>query len=84
MAETLHIEDVKNYINLQLAGAAVGQRGMISVRQLYSNIKKYTNMKELDYAEFLIMLNDMRDELNIRPGEIGVDVNYLTLCKPAS
>jgi hypothetical protein len=81
MSATIAPHDIKGLVELQLAGAAVGQRGMVAVRQLYSNIKKYTELHDLEYAQFLSTLDSLRDELNIRPGEIGLDVNYLTLRK---
>lgn len=70
---------VKSAVLLQLAGAAsAGKGGVLSTRQLYTNIKRYTS-ETYSYYEFLEWLESMRDELNTRNGELGVEANYVSL-----
>jgi hypothetical protein len=71
---------VQSFINLQLAGAAVGQGGSLSIKQLYANIKRYGG-QGLTFSEFVEHLEDARFDYGIRDGEIGVDVNYISLKK---
>ncbi len=78
MTAIVESTQIRGLIGLQLAGAAIGQKGMISVKHLFSNIKRYTDL-DIDFPTFLSMLEEVRSEFKIRDGEIGVDVNYLSL-----
>jgi len=71
---------VQSFINLQLAGATVGHRGLLSVKQLYANIKRYAD-HDLSFSEFVKHLEDARSDYGILDGEIGIDVNYVSLKK---
>jgi len=71
---------VQSLINLQLAGAAINQGGMLSVKQLYTNMRRFVDL-DISFTEFIECLDRSRDELGIRDGEIGVDVNYISMKK---
>lgn len=74
------VDYVRTCINLQLAGAAINQSGMLSIKQLYSNLQRFVDDLDLSYAEFIDILDSSREELNIRKeGEIGHDVNYISM-----
>ncbi len=76
------VDLVQSFINLQLAGAAVGQGGSLSIKQLYANIKRYAGEDiTLTFSEFVEHLEESRFDYGIRDGEIGVDVNYISLKK---
>ncbi len=74
-------DEILEYVNLQLAGAAGSSNvnAMLSVRQVYTNIKRFTSCQDLEYSYFIAALENMRDQFNIRDGEIGVDVSYISL-----
>ena len=75
----VEMDVVRPAVLLQLAGAAsAGKGGVLSTRQLYTNIKRYTP-ETISYPEFLACLETMRDDLDARPGEMGVDANYISL-----
>lgn len=70
--------NVREAILLQLAGAATGKKGVLACKQILSNIKHFSNL-DLDYPSLLSTLESMRDDLQVGEGEIGVDVNYVSL-----
>lgn len=74
------IDQIQNAVNLQLAGAAISQGGMMSVKQLFSNIQRFSDI-ELTYADFIACMESSRDQFDVREGQIGVDVNYMSLKK---
>lgn len=75
------VAQIRTCVNLQLAGAAINQSGMLSIKQLYSNLQRFVDDVDISYAEFIDVLNASREELNIREGEIGLDVNYISMKK---
>lgn len=76
------LSQVRSCINLQLAGAAVNQGGMLSIKQLFSNMKRFGDLDcDMTYSDFIEKLDSLRDEFSIREGEIGVDVNYISIKK---
>lgn len=78
---TLSLDAVKCMIDLQLIGAATGGDGLMSVRQLYNNIRRYSSFKDIDFEEFVSSLEEIKCEYDVRPGIIGTDVNYIALKK---
>ncbi len=74
------VEKVKELVNLQLVGAAVGTNGQMSVRQLFQNIKRFADL-DMGYGDFISTLESIRSEFDIRDGQIGADVTYITLKK---
>ena len=76
---TVSIDEIKCMVNLQLAGAAVSGDGRMSVRHIFSNIRRYSPAKDLEFSEFIAVLEETRDDYNIRSGNIGADVNYVSL-----
>ena len=78
--QEINIDQVKELVNLQLVGAAVGRNGQMSVRQLFQNIRRFTDVN-MEFSDFIANLESIRDEFDIRDGQIGADVNYITLKK---
>ena len=74
------VGEIKSAVMLQLIGAAtaaqIGQGKVMSVRSLYSNFRKYVDL-DVSYIEFLNCLDSFRDEVEVRDGELGADVNYI-------
>jgi len=77
----LSLDTIKCMIDLQLIGAATGGDGLMSVRQLYNNIRRYSSLKDINFNEFVSSLEEIKCEYEARPGTIGTEVNYIALKK---
>lgn len=77
-AEGVSPDWIKTIVMLQLIGSATAQEKLLSVRALYSNARKYAGL-DMPYSDFLYFLGSFRHDLDVRDGELGVDVNYIKM-----
>lgn len=72
--------DIMPLVKLQLIGAVTGQNGLMSVKSIYNNICKNSDV-DISYSDFIAFLEENRDEFKVRDGKIGAEVSYITLKK---